>query len=367
MANYPEGWVGGLMQAQAFLDDHATSVLDQKEKTLKVAAAQEEINATHKMIGFANAEIEKATKANNGVPPTTAQALAFAAQGAALNGRPLEAVDIIDKVTKAEIGIANLREHTLQSKAVAMETMDYELAASNPQDQQQWQDFWGRFRMAHPEMAQDPEVAGQLEQVAKMPFSPELVSQLKGNLNAAKAKAALDLSEARRQKLLADVKKENFAVDVAGPAKIDADKRRYDARGKTGDIKPASKGELEEASSLIRADYNVGNRKDALAVDAATLVDEAKQLSHTSEMTFNQALRAAYTKFKGERTYDKYPKRPPIPGSSAQAPLDLPITRAHMWSDPKLDTSKLIPNRWYRAPDGTLSFWDGEKVVKGKQ
>lgn len=278
--SYPEGFIGGYMQAGDYLARQAQDKVVTAEEQLKLAAAQDDLAAQQKMVAFATGKIDEYTKQHGGVGPNTAETIRTFAQGAAMAGRPEAGAAMMDKLADAEYKSAEAQAKAYGVQISAFTTFANELDGANITDQKSWSDFWKREFILHPEIAQNASSMQGISKLATQPYSPELVNGVKNdiNLRAKQAKIELDKSRAKQADAVASLdrwKEANYY-----PALVDQAEALAKAREKAGTGKAPSKGQdaadLKYATDMIQSDYRTTDSK-ARAV-ANSIVERAREL-----------------------------------------------------------------------------------------
>lgn len=235
------------------------------------------------------------------------------------------------------------KQSTMKSKNVTM----FANLLQGVHDQNSWQQANALYQIE----------SGEASPFAKLPYNPQLVSQLQTKLVSAKDQSVIDLNKARTKAEEAAAADSRARVPLI-KAQTQITKDRDAALGKVG-VKPPTAAAITAITDQILQDYDVdstdANQKADLRILARPIAERAADLQKTSNITASQAATRAYQEAKAGGTFKGFGINKGDAGS-AKRPIEVPMDGT------KIDAKKLKENKYYNI-GGKSYLWTGKAFV----
>lgn len=361
------GFMGGYMDTKRWQQDMAATGLniqeagiDIKTKQLAYDTAMEELDYRHQMAKMASTMLDQRGKSPEDLPkeltdvPRQMASLAFA------NGRPLEGLDIITKVTGIEKDVAETRSKVAETEIKNLQVIAREMDATRIYDDVSWKGYWTRYASMHPEAMQNPQINKMVLDNMARPYDPNYVAQIRSV-----AISKLDEARIRQANAAAAASEANMSLTAARKAELEARAEASQARaeryrkvggtGGTEDIKPA---DIRQFADVVGAQYDTTDPTVKARVSATARRGEELTrlfLMDHPEMTLSQAREQVFKEMEGAGELAGLRKLRAGRGSP-QNPMPAPTS-----------AEELVKGSWYKGASGAIGFWDGKEFLTSEE
>lgn len=183
-----------------------------------------------------------------------------------------------------------------------------------------------------------------------MPYSPELVEQLRDSVLNQKDRALRDAANSRAEASVAAVEASRVRVDLMKAQKRLTETRDTNLR-KAGAVTVAPKAEdLQAVSDLINAEYMGSVTPEDARILARPVAERMKQLILSDQLPRSEAAHRAFLEAQARGDFGGLRRRVKLPGTQT-SPLPMPVEKA-----------KLRPNMYYQGKgkyEGQTLLWTG--------
>lgn len=360
------GFIGGYLEAGDILQNQAANALKLQEMGVEVQNAQLDLRQ-HKLM------IQAAQRLVNRPAPGTPTGIASGGTFDESVNVMKEWGDALFQVGLPEQGMKAYKEAVTVEKdaaEVADKTLDREIKANQMlanamqgvHDEASWRGAWQTMLAAHPEFAQSPQYAELMKHI-NGPYDPafkdHLIDAATTNLQKATAKqkeAQAKLEEAQAGE--ADYRWHKYLPEKTREAGARADAIHKVTGGDGGALK---KEEIDSAYDMLAKDYPPGDLpegKSKLRNLARMAAENARILRMTDGLGETESNERAIELMKRSDPAIFADLRRAKPGLGG---FEKPVTIAPGTDAKAFMSDPTKAGKWYKSPDGTVKFWDGEK------